>query len=87
MQSADNTRSDEELLNATQQFDLNSALYNSLTNNIKSCRYVDTNSLFLISTQNKSLFLLLVNIRSIYKNLDCLDHELLQSFSYLPDEK
>ena len=26
-----------------------------------------------------------VNIRSIYKNLDCLNHELLQSFPYLPD--
>ena len=28
-----------------------------------------------------------VNIRSIYKNLDCLNHELLQSFPYLPDVK
>ena len=57
MQSADYTRGDETLLNAAQQFDLNSALYNSLTNNIKTCRYLETNSPFPISTQNKSLFL------------------------------
>ena len=87
MQSAVYTRGFEALLNATQQFDLNSALYNSLTNNIKTCRYLETNNPFPISTQDKSLFLLHVNIRSIYKNLDCLDYELLQSFPYLPDVK
>ena len=85
MQTVDYTRGEEALLNATQQFDLNSALYNSLTNNIKTCRYLETNNSFLISTQNKSLFFLHVNIRFIYKNLDCLNHELLQSFPYLPD--
>ena len=85
MQSADCARGDEALLNATQQYDLNSAPYNSLTYNINTCRYVETNNPFPISTQNKSLFLLHVNIRSIYKNLNCLNHELLQSFPYLPD--
>ena len=82
MQSADYTRGDEGLLNVIQQLDLNSALYNSLTNNIKTCQYLETNNPFHISTQNKSLFLLHVNIRSIYKNLDCFNHELLQSFPY-----
>ena len=85
MQSADYTRGDEALLNAPQQFDLNSALYNLLINNIKICRCLETNNPFPISTQNKSLFLLHVNIRSIYKTLDCLNHELLQSFPYLPE--
>ena len=46
---------------------------------------METYNPFPISTQNKSLFLLHVNIRSIYKNLDCLNYELLQSFPYLPD--
>ena len=77
MQNAADTRNDGTLLNATQNFDLNSALYNSLKRNIETCRYMEMNNPFPISTQNKSVFLLYVNIRSIYKNLDSLNHELL----------
>ena len=40
---------------------------------------------FPVFAQNKSLFFLHVNIRSIYKNLDPLNHESLQSFPYLPN--
>ena len=85
MQSADDTRDYETLLNATQKFDLNSALYNLMKSNIETCRYLEMNNPFPISTHNKSLFLLHVNIRSICRNLDSLNHELIQSFPYLPD--
>ena len=39
------------------------------------------------STQNNSLFLFYVNIQTIHKNIDLLNHELLQSFLYLPGTK
>ena len=45
----------------------------------------ETNSQLPITVQNKHLFLLHVNISSVNKNLDKLNHELLQSFQFLPD--
>ena len=86
MQSADYTRDDKTLLNATQQFDLNSALYNSSTNNIKTCNTWKLPTRFLSPLKTKAYFFCMVyNICSIYKNLDRLNHELLHSFPYLPD--
>jgi len=38
-----------------------------------------------VEAPNKQLFILHVNIRSVYKNFDSLTQEFLQSFSYLPD--
>ena len=64
MRSAADTLDDGTLLNASEQFHLN-----SMKRNIESCRYLEMSNPFPTSTQNKSLFLLHVNIRSIYKNL------------------
>ena len=55
--SAVDTKDDDTLFNATQQFDLNFALYNSIKSNIETCRYVEMNNPFPITALNKSLFL------------------------------
>ena len=56
MQSADYIRGDEALLNATQQFDLNFALYNSLTNNIKLANTWKLITRFLSPLKTKAYF-------------------------------
>ena len=56
MQSAAGTRDNETLLNPTQNFDLNFALYNSLKSDIETCQYLEMNNPFSISSQNKSYF-------------------------------
>ena len=57
LQSTADTKDDDTLFNATQRFDLNFALYNSIKSNIETCRYVEMNYPFPITAQNKRLFL------------------------------
>ena len=85
MQSAADTRDDETLLNATQKFDLNSALYNSMKISIETCRYLEMNNQFPISTQNKSLFLCMSTFDQFTKILIHSIMNYYNPFPYLSD--
>ena len=64
---------------------LNYCLHNSFTSKFKTCQLYEPNTQLPITVENKNLFLLHVNIRSVNKNLDKLNHDLLQLLHYLPD--
>ena len=72
------------LKNNTNDFNFISSLHNFLTNNFKQCKICETNSKPPIIEKKKNLFILHINIRSIYKNFYALNHEFLQSLYYLP---
>ena len=74
-----------DLKNNTNDFDFISFLHNLLTNNFKQCKTYETNCKLPITEKKKNLFILHINIKSIYKNFDALNHEFLQSLDYLPD--
>ena len=63
--------------NVFAHFDLNHKVYNSLTRCFKNCRYYHCDSPFPISKQNRYLFLLHANIRSIHKSLETLSDDML----------
>ena len=67
------------------KFDQSNALHNSLTCNFKACRYYEINANLPISLKTKKLFLMHINIRSVNKNIELMNHELLNSFAMLPD--
>ena len=67
------------------QNSLNYCLHNSFTSKFKTCQLYEPNTQLPITVENKNLFLLHVNIRSVNKNLDKLNHDLLQLLHYLPD--
>ena len=62
--------------NNTNDFDFISSLHNSLTNNFKQCKTYETNCKLPLIEKKKNLFILHINIRSIYKNFGALNHEL-----------
>jgi len=68
----------------SESIDLNKSLYNSLSHNLKACEYIAQTSKLPV-TEQKKVCILHVNIRSINKNFDLLNHELLQSLDYQPD--
>ena len=70
---------------ASTKFDLSNALQNSLTSNFKACRYYETTANLPISSKTKKLFLMHINIRSMNKNFELMNHELLNSLAMLPD--
>ena len=70
---------------ASTKFDLSNALHNTLTSNFKACRYYETNANLPISLKTKKLFLMHINIRSVNKNFELMNHELLNSLAMLPD--
>ena len=74
-----------DLKNNRNDFDLISSLHNLLTNNFKQCKTYETNYKLPLTEKKKSLFILHINIRSIYKNFDALNHEFLQTLDYLPN--
>ena len=74
-----------DLKNNTNDFDFISSLHNLLTNNFKQCKTYETNCKLLLTEKKKNLFILHINIRSIYKNFDALSYKFLQSLDYLPD--
>ena len=74
-----------DLKNNTNDFDFFSSVYNLLTNNFKQFKTYETNCKLTSTKKKKSLFILHINIRSIYKNFDALNYEFLQSLDYLPD--
>ena len=59
-------------------------LLNSITTNIKICKYTDPTASFLKFDDNHSLILVHVNIRSRHKNFDSL-YEFLVTLSFSPD--
>ena len=59
-------------------------LLNSITTNIKICKYTDPTASSLNFDDNRSLILLHVNIRSLHKNFDSL-YEFLVTLSFSPD--
>ena len=63
------------LKNNTNDFDLVSSLHNLLANNFKQCKTYETNFKLPLTEKKKNLFILHINIRSIYKNFDALNHE------------
>ena len=70
---------------ASAKFDLSNALHNTLTSNFKACRYYETNANLPISLKTKKLFIMHINIRSVNKNFELMNHELLNSLVMLPD--
>ena len=85
----DSTLSSKEKINFvndnTNDFDFISSLHNLLANNFKQCKTYETNCKLPLTVKKKNLFILHINIRSIYKNFDALNHEFLQRLDYLPD--
>ena len=73
-----------DLKNNTNYFDFISSLHNLLANNFKQYK-TWTNCKLPLTEKKKNLFILHINIRSIYKNFDALNHEFLQRLDYLPD--
>ena len=73
-----------DLKNNTNDFDFISSPHNFVTNNFKQCKTYETNCKLPLTEKKKSLFILYINIRSIYKNFNALNHEFLQSLDYLP---
>ena len=65
-------------------FDLSYHLHNLLTSKLKDCQYFTPSNLPL-NRDKQRLFMLHVNIRSLNKNFDDLNHDLLHSFSYSPN--
>ena len=56
-----------------------------MLSNFKQFKNYETNCKLLLTEKKKNLFILHINIRSIYKNFDALNHEFLQRLNYLPD--
>ena len=52
------------------EFDFISSLHNSLTNNFKQFKIYEASSKLPLTEKNKSLSILHINVRSIYKYLD-----------------
>ena len=73
------------LKNNTNDFDFISSLHNLLVNNFKQCKTYETNCKLPLTEKKKNLFILHINIGSIYKNFDALNHEFLQRLDYIPD--
>ena len=74
-----------DLKNNTNSFDFISSLHNLLTKNFKQCKTYETNCKLPLTEKKNNLFILHINIRSIYKNFDALNHEFLQTLDYLLD--
>ena len=64
---------------------LNYCLHNSFTSEFKTCQLYEPSTQLSITVENKNLFLLHVNIRSVNKNVDNVNHDLLHLFQHLPD--
>ena len=73
-----------DLKNNTNDFDFISYLHNLLKNNFKQFKTYETNSKLPLTEKKNTLFILHINIRSIYKSFDTLNHEFLQTLNYLP---
>ena len=58
-----------DLKNNTNEYDFISSLHNLVTNNFKQCKTYETNCTLPLTEKKKSLFILHINIRSIYKIL------------------
>ena len=84
LNNKDESNFSNDLQKNTNQFDFIS-LHNLTTNNYKQSKTYETNSTLLLTEKNKSFFILHINVRSIYKNLDALNHELLPNLDYLPE--
>ena len=56
-----------DLKNNANDFDFISSLHNLLTNNFKQCETYKTNCKLPLTEKKKSLFILHIKIRSIYK--------------------
>ena len=63
---------------STNDFDFISSLHNLLANNFKQCKTYEANCKLPLTEKKKNLFILHINIRSIYKNFDALNHEFFQ---------
>ena len=65
-------------------FNLSYHLHDLLTSKLKDCQYFTPSNLPL-NRDKQRLFMLHVNIRSLNKNFDDLNHDLLHFFFYSPD--
>ena len=65
--------------------DMSDHLFNAMTSNVKECDYTDTNvSNQIFSTENDSLSLIYLNIRSLNANFNDL-HVFVRQLSFKPD--
>ena len=65
--------------------DLNNCLYGVLTKKLKPCKYYQAGQRLSVAQKEMKLFMLHVNIRSLLKYLNNLNHELLQTLPYPSD--
>ena len=62
--------------------DLNNCLHKALIEKLKPCRYYQPGQKLPVALKEIKLFMLHVNIRFLQKNLNNLNHELLQTLPY-----
>ena len=60
-------------------------MYKGLTKKLKPCKYYQRGQTLPVAQKEIKLFMLHVNIRSLKKNLNNLNHALLQTIPYLSD--
>ena len=80
-----NANADEVINFENTKTDLNNCLHEALTEKLKPCRYYQPGQKLPVAQKEIKLFMLLVNIRSLQKNLNNLNHELLQTLPYPPN--
>ena len=80
-----NANADELINFENTKADLNNCLHEALTEKLKPCRYYQPGQKLPVAQKEIKLFMLHVNIRSLQKNLNNLNHELLQTLSNSPD--
>ena len=80
-----NANADELINFENTKTDLDNCLYEALTKKLKPCRYYQPGQKFPVAQKETKLFMLLVNIRSLQKNLNNLNHELLPTLPYRLD--
>ena len=77
-----NANADELINFKNTKTDLNNSLHEALTTKLKPCRYYQPGQKLPVAQKEIKLFMLHVNIRSLQKNLNNLNHELLQTLPY-----
>ena len=80
-----NANADELINFENTKTDLNNCLREALSEKLKPCRYYQPGQKLPVVLKEIKLFVLHANIRSLQKNLNNLNHELLQTLSYPPD--
>ena len=80
-----NANADELINFENTKTDLNNSLHEPLTTKLKPYRYYQPGQKLPVAQKEIKLFMLHVNFRSLQKNLNNLNHELLHTLPYPSD--